>query len=352
MTALLDQLPIGGAVGLRADGLAPWRIRAGAFAVDVLPGAAVIMTMVLVCLTVPRSGVWWWVCICVAGAATLAVLVNRLLVPVVTGWSLGRALFGIAVTRPDGTSVGPWRLLVRDLAHLLDTASVFVGWLWPLWDSRRRTFADMLAGTQVRREDSAPPPAGVRRWVAAAVLVATALCAGGVAVGYAVVYSQERATQLTREQLAARGPKIVAQMLTYDPKSLEDDFGRARSLTTAKYRGKLAEQQEAVRKGRPVINEYYVTASSVLAASPDDATMLLFMQGRRGEGPEQRYITATVTVRFAKDDNQWRVDDLTVLAKPKPDAGRPQPAPAAPPPSGGAASPPPSAAPPPPEGGR
>jgi Mce-associated membrane protein len=47
--------------------------------------------------------------------------------------------------------------------------------------------------------------------------------------------------------------------------------------------------------------------------------MLLFMQGRRGEGPEQRYITATVRVNFARDaDERWRVDDLTVLTKPKP----------------------------------
>ena len=47
--------------------------------------------------------------------------------------------------------------------------------------------------------------------------------------------------------------------------------------------------------------------------------MLLFMQGRRGEGGEQRYITATVQVKFAKGgDERWRVDDLTVLTKPKP----------------------------------
>ena len=47
--------------------------------------------------------------------------------------------------------------------------------------------------------------------------------------------------------------------------------------------------------------------------------MLLFMQGRRGMAPEERYITATVRVRFVKNgDGHWRVDDLTVLTKPKP----------------------------------
>ena len=93
---------------------------------------------------------WWWLCVSVGGLAILLMLVNRLLLPTITGWSLGRALFGIAVVRRDGEATGPWGLLLRDLAHLLDTASV-VGWLWPLWDSRRRTFADMLLRTEVRR---------------------------------------------------------------------------------------------------------------------------------------------------------------------------------------------------------
>ena len=47
--------------------------------------------------------------------------------------------------------------------------------------------------------------------------------------------------------------------------------------------------------------------------------MLLFMQGRRGAAPDERYISATVRVNFAKgEDEHWRVDDLTVLTKPKP----------------------------------
>ena len=70
----------------------------------------------------------------------------------------GARCFGIAVVRRNGAPVGPWGLLLRDLAHLLDTVSV-VGWLWPLWDSRRRTFADMLLRTEVRAS-STDEPAG------------------------------------------------------------------------------------------------------------------------------------------------------------------------------------------------
>ena len=74
-----------------------------------------------------------------------------------------------------------------------------------------------------------------------------------------------------------------------------------------------------MKKGHPVINEYWPTDAAIQSATPGRATMLLFMHGRRGEGPEERYITATVRVTFAEGaDNHWRVDDLTVVAKPKP----------------------------------
>jgi Mce-associated membrane protein len=300
------------------NALAPWHSRVGAFAVDVLPGIAVVATMALVSRTVPARSVWWWLSVSVIGVAILLMLVNRLLLPTVTGWSLGRALFGIAVARRDGEAAGPWTLLLRDLAHLLDTASV-VGWLWPLWDSRRRTFADMLLGTEVRGLEPDKSPRDIRRWSAIAVLGAAGLCLAGAVVSYLAVYSQERGTVQTIAQLKTQGPKIVAQMLTYDPKSLNDDFARARSLATDKYRSQLAAQQDVVQKGNPVINEYWVTNSSFESAAPDRATMLLFMQGRRGAAPQERYISATVRVSFAKDgDNPWRVDDLIVLTKPKP----------------------------------
>jgi len=301
------------------NGWAPWHTRAGAFAVDVLPGMAVVATMALVSLTVPLRSAWWWVCISIGGLAILLMLVNRLLLPTVLGWSLGRTLCGIAVVRRDGGAIGAWGPLLRDLAHLLDTASVLVGWLWPLWDPRHRTFADMLLRTEVRRVEPEERPRDIGRWTAAAVLTAAGLCLAGAAVSYGVVYSQDRATDQTRAQIATQGPKIVAEMLTYDPKTLRDDFARARSLATDNYRGQLAAEQEVVEKRQPVINEYWPVDGAIKSASPDRATMLLFMQGRRGAAPDERYISATVQVSFAKDgDNHWRVDDLTPVPKRKP----------------------------------
>ncbi|AKN15527.1 RDD family protein [Mycobacterium haemophilum] len=320
MTVVVEESQTAAVIGEPSSHrVAPWHLRVTAFAVDVLPGLAVVTTMALVVLTVPLRSAWWWLGMAVGGVVILLMLVNRLLLPTVTGWSLGRALCGIAVVMRDGTAIGPWRLLLRDLTHLLDTAAVFVGWLWPLWDSRRRTFADMLLRTEVRCIQPGERQRTTRRWASMALLIAAGVCLCGVAVSYAVVYSHDRAVDQTRAQIAIQGPKMVAQMLTYDPKSLRDDFAHAQSLASDKYRRQLAAQQDVVEKGHPVINEYWPTAGSIQSVTPDRATMLLFMQGRRGAAPDERYISATVRVSFAKDEHShWFVDDLTVLTKPRP----------------------------------
>lgn len=320
MTVVVEKIQTTDAAqDLPEKALAPWHVRAGAFGIDVLAGVAVATTLALVSYTLPPYGVWWWICMVGWGLVVLLVMVNRLLLPSITGWSLGRALFGIAVVRRDGAEVSPWWLLLRDLAHLLDTAALLVGWLWPLWDSGRRTFADLLVRTEVLRVVPHERDQKVRQWTVAALATAAVLCVGGAGVGYGVVYANAAGSDRTRAEVSAQGPKIVAQMLTYDPKNLHDDFARALSLTTDRYRHDLAAQQEVVQKGHPVINEYWGSTDAILAATPNSATMLLFLQGRRGDGPETRYITASVRVKFVKSsDGRWLVDDLTVLAKPKP----------------------------------
>jgi len=297
---------------------ASWPARAGAFCVDVFFGIGVVVTCLLVAWTAPLRGWLWWVAVSLAGAVFLAVAVNRWLLPAITGWTLGRSLAGIAVVRRDGGSVGPWQLLVRDLAHVLDTIAVLLGWLWPLWDSRGRTFADLLTRTEVHRVDGDRPN---RRRLAGVLLAMLAVLAvGATALAYFGVYRPERAVEQARQQLAVEGPKIVAQMLSYDAASVDGDFARARGLVTDNYRQKLVAEQDSVRKVQPIVdNDYWVTNSAVLTNTRDRAQMLLLMQGQRGEAPKQRLITATLQVSFVRSaSGQWQVDNLSVLAKPNP----------------------------------
>jgi Mce-associated membrane protein len=253
----------------------------------------------------------------VAAVTVLLLLANRWLLPVVTGWSLGGALFGIRVVRRgNGADVGFGRLLARDFVHLLDTAALFIGWLWPLWDPRNRTFADLLLRTEVRRVQ--PPERDMRRFTAKVLAAVVVVCAALVASNYVFVYRDERAVDQARQQITDEGPRIVEEMLTYSPDTLKDDFARAQSLATEGYRSQLVAQQEAAQKAGPTANEYWSVSSAVTNVAADRATMLLAMQGQRGTDPNTlRFITATVLADFDKSrDGKWRVASLTVLKKP------------------------------------
>jgi Mce-associated membrane protein len=298
-----------------AESQARWHVRAAALAVDVLPGFAVVATTAPWSLAGPRIGWSWWVLTAVGVVALLAVIVNRVLLPSLTGWTLGRALCGIRVVRREGDEIGLGRLLLRELAHILDTAALFVGWLWPLWDRRNRTFADLLLGTEVRAV--ARPVRDMRRFTAKVLIGAVAVAAVAVAVAYLAIYRQEQALDRTRVQIAEQGPRIVEQLLSYGVQTIDEDFSRAQSLTTEAYRPQLVAQQEAVRKAGATTNEYWAVSSAVLSASMDEAAMLLAMQGQRGTKAEDlKFITATVRVDFDKIGDNWRVDNLTVLKAP------------------------------------
>jgi len=321
VTAVLDAKPETAAEDSAPERpTASWLARTGAFSIDMLLGDAVIVTMALLTLSAPQRGWLWWT---YTGAAVLVVVlvaVNRLLLPTITGWSLGRALFGIAVRKPDGSPVGLARLVGRDLAHLVDTAALFIGWLWPLWDRRRRTFADLLLRTEVLKVD--PPQRDMRRPVAVTLIAATLLCAAGAGLSYLVVYRHDRANDAARAQIASEGPRIVEQMLSYDVDTLQQDFSHAQSLTTDAYRPQLIAQQQAVQRAGATKNEYWAVSSAVLSTpqeTADHMSMLLAMQGQRGTDPKDlKFITATVRVDFDRSrDGQWRVANLTVLKKPQ-----------------------------------
>ncbi len=67
-----------------------------------------------------------------------------------TGQSLGRRAQGTRlVGATTGQPIGFGRAVVRLVAHLLDLLPFGVGYLWPLWDERRQTFADKVCGTLV-----------------------------------------------------------------------------------------------------------------------------------------------------------------------------------------------------------
>ena len=67
-----------------------------------------------------------------------------------TGYSIGKGALGIKlINEQSGQPIGAGMAFVRYLAHILDALPCYVGYLWPLWDSKRQTFADKILGTVV-----------------------------------------------------------------------------------------------------------------------------------------------------------------------------------------------------------
>ncbi|MFF3992408.1 RDD family protein [Streptomyces cyaneofuscatus] len=69
-----------------------------------------------------------------------------------TGQTIGKKAVGIRLLREaDGRPLGFGMAFVRRLAHFLDSIACYIGWLWPLWDEKKQTFADKVCSSVVIR---------------------------------------------------------------------------------------------------------------------------------------------------------------------------------------------------------
>jgi uncharacterized RDD family membrane protein YckC len=67
-----------------------------------------------------------------------------------TGQTIGKQVLGLKLLREsDGQPIGAGMAFLRYLAHFLDGLACCVGYLWPLWDQKRQTFADKIVSTLV-----------------------------------------------------------------------------------------------------------------------------------------------------------------------------------------------------------
>lgn len=67
-----------------------------------------------------------------------------------TGQSIGKGVMKIKlISEETGQVVGAGLSIGRYFVHILDAISCFVGYLFPLWDAKRQTFADKILKTVV-----------------------------------------------------------------------------------------------------------------------------------------------------------------------------------------------------------
>ncbi len=59
-----------------------------------------------------------------------------------TGSSLGKSAMGTVLIRSaDGQHLGVGMCFLRQILHFLDSLVCYLGYLWPIWDNQRQTFA-------------------------------------------------------------------------------------------------------------------------------------------------------------------------------------------------------------------
>ncbi len=67
-----------------------------------------------------------------------------------TGYTFGKTVVGIKlVSERDNQPIGSGMSFVRQLAHVVDGLVCNLGYLWPIWDAKKQTFADKIMGTLV-----------------------------------------------------------------------------------------------------------------------------------------------------------------------------------------------------------
>ena len=65
-----------------------------------------------------------------------------------TGSSIGKSMMKFkVVSEKTWQPIGFGLSIVRWLAHIVDGLACYIGYLWPLWDAKRQTFADKIMTT-------------------------------------------------------------------------------------------------------------------------------------------------------------------------------------------------------------
>lgn len=68
------------------------------------------------------------------------------------GQTLGKQNIGLRLCRMDGRPLGFWLAVGRELASIISTMALMIGWLAPLWTPKRQTWHDSMTNTVVVRD--------------------------------------------------------------------------------------------------------------------------------------------------------------------------------------------------------
>lgn len=163
--------PAYGAGGVGAHGeYAHWGNRVAAYLIDTLIGFAVMAIPLIIGIVILSQGTVTenaagevvdtdinplaFVFIAIGVLANFGFMIwNYFLKQGRTGYTIGKGIIGIKlIGEATGQPIGALMAFVRQLAHFLDSALCSIGYLWPLWDAKRQTFADKILSTVVVKQ--------------------------------------------------------------------------------------------------------------------------------------------------------------------------------------------------------
>jgi uncharacterized RDD family membrane protein YckC len=131
--------------------LAEWGTRVAAFLIDIAVLIPLMLVLAIVSAVVSNVSEVLGVLLGLVGyIGILGFIAWQLAVQGRTGQTIGKKQMKIKLLREqDGQVVGAGLSIGRYFVHIVDAMPFYLGYLWPLWDAKKQTFADKILQTVV-----------------------------------------------------------------------------------------------------------------------------------------------------------------------------------------------------------
>jgi uncharacterized RDD family membrane protein YckC len=127
--------------------LANWGTRAAGLLIDISPVLVVSFVLIGIAIAVQDLTLFIVADLVIVIVSIAWPLYNNSYQQGVTGQSLGKRVMKTKlVAQSTGQTIGFGAAFLRQLAHVLEFG---IGYLWPLWDDQKQTFADKIMSTVV-----------------------------------------------------------------------------------------------------------------------------------------------------------------------------------------------------------
>lgn len=148
---------------IRGYGYASWHKRAAAYVIDMQISLVVLLTLIVIAEGVrhyigPGHNTLLTVLVLVIWFAVS--FLNRCITMGRTGQSWGRRAVGLYLVREsDAKPTGITKAVVREFGHAADILLAFSGYIRPLYDRKRQTYADKMLRTVTVDKNTLGPDA-------------------------------------------------------------------------------------------------------------------------------------------------------------------------------------------------